>query len=536
MAIGYRPLEEFLEKTHTPEFQFVGATVHREGILRGISQKKPDILIIRENLDGKENILTIVHTVRAQFPEVRIVFLAGDRAAGDSLLANLVSYGIYDVLYGEKINAKDVIGVMRYPNDYARVRHLQPKPIFDEELNKILYEAPDALPGETIEHTTTVYVQADERPEPKRVEKEATAVFPAHETKKQEEPVEKLIEEVPEEVPEEIPKKEENASLPIRKKKEKEKIAKKSPEPIPEVKEETPKKEHEGEKTNPLLNKIWSLRGTLEDDKTMILGNKQKILTFVGAKEGVGTTTIAFNTAVELAKKHRVLYVEWNEILASTGYWYELGHLDKGIDSALMAILEEELPEVMNAVTRLKEEKKQPSDMQKVHKKFPDQLDCLYFSGSFMIKGKTSRESIAPINLAKDLYLYLLFQGSYDYVVLDVPSDTKYEPTIQAMTYAHKVFFVTTQDVAVLGQTIKAISGLTKVGIDLGLKGVFILNKYEKFELDEKRVKEWLEINSVVSFPNANKECLVDNYNGMPSILQSRSFMRAPIKSLLTHL
>lgn len=145
LAVGYRPLEEFLQEQLKNEYEFVGVTVYREGIIKLIEQKKPDIVIIRETLEGKENLLNIVYQIKVQYPQVRIIFIAGKRAPGDSLLATLVSYSVYDILYGETINVYDLIELIRKPNQFKDVKHLQPVPLFDEKTNTVIFEAPEPI-------------------------------------------------------------------------------------------------------------------------------------------------------------------------------------------------------------------------------------------------------------------------------------------------------------------------------------------------------------------------------------------------------
>jgi hypothetical protein len=67
---------------------------------------------------------------------------------------------------------------------------------------------------------------------------------------------------------------------------------------------------------------------------------KDKIITFYGAKNGIGTTTVAYNVALELAfRRKNVLYIELNDVNPMIAYWYDVYSnlaLNNGIDKAIL--------------------------------------------------------------------------------------------------------------------------------------------------------------------------------------------------------
>ena len=105
LAIGYEPLENYLRNKLDKEYIFCGTSVYRDAVIKGISQKNPDILIIRETLSGTIDILTLVHEIRKRYSNIRIIFVAGRRAPGDEVLSTLVGLGVWDILYGESVQA-----------------------------------------------------------------------------------------------------------------------------------------------------------------------------------------------------------------------------------------------------------------------------------------------------------------------------------------------------------------------------------------------------------------------------------------------
>lgn len=479
LAVGFRELEEFLQKKLRNEFKFVGVTVYREGIIRSIGQTNPDIVVIRETLEGKENILTIVYEIRTKYPKVRIVFIAGKREPGDALLATLVNYGVYDILYGEKIPAQSVISLLRKPNEYKDVQHLQPKPVLDEKRNKVLFESPEA---QTIEKEVIKEVYVNNVVE-----------LPKNPVPDPPESKEKIIVSVKDQEPTE------NKTLQL-------------------THEELPK-----EKRN-VLEKFW---GKEPHDAKQInfegaIG-KQKIVTFMGAKSGIGNTSVALNTAVQLAKKNlRVIFIEFNERTPSVNYWYELGYVEDGIDSAIRGLQENDFERIEKAIIRTSDLMKKETSLQKNYKRFPKKLDFMFFSNQYLTR---RREEIYDLDLrlTKELCLYLLFQMDYDYVILDVSSDIESDVTLNALLYSNKVFITVTQDVSSIGNALYIQNELTKLGIHITKKMYYVINRFEDAELDAKEISDWIQTKNVLTVPCLNKEFINANFVGMPVILYSKN-------------
>jgi len=497
LAVGFRQLEEYLEKQLRKEFIFVGSTVYREGVIRAIGQKNPDIVILRETLDGNENIMSIVYEIRTKYPKIRIVFVAGKREPGDALLSTLVSYGIYDILHGEKVKAQDVIRLIRKPNEYKDVQHLQPKPVLDEKKNQVLFETPDILLKEKEiikEVVKEVYIDNGDDEEPN---------YEVDEIPLEKEPKEYKVFKTVKTAKTDA----ESSPPPSSPKTPKEK---KSFFSIMKGKYEEPS--HEGYRDERVIK-----------PEVILSGGKQKIITFMGAKHGVGNTSIALNTAVMLAqKKQRVIFIEMNDRNPSVGYWYELGYVEDGIDKALSGLEENKFEWIEEAIIPTSELRKKESLLQKNYKKFPEGLDFMFYSNRFLTR---EPEDLLFTNesLTKDLYLYLLFQLEYDYIVIDVSSDIWSDTTKNALMYSNKIFMTVTQDVSTIGHAVYLLNELNKKGIHIQKKIHYIVNKFEKAELGLKEIEEWIQASEVLTVPCMNKEFINSNFIGMPIVLASKS-------------
>jgi len=525
LALGFRQLEEYLKKHLKKEYEFVGETVYREGIIRAIGQKNPDIVVIRETLHGRENILSIIYEIRVKFPKVRIIFIAGKREVGDALLATLVSYGVYDILYGQKVNAQDVISLIRKPNEYSDVQHLQPKPVLDETKNQILYEAPDIITKEVVKEVVReVYIENDMPRNKEKIEKKellseektiapSTVLSNSNEKSEEKEDISPQVE---------TPNLQERTALNEEKEKTHSAEAKESEQKDNKEKSSFlkkivfPAKEKEREQYK-------EISATSKETPKSPYTGKQKIITFIGAKSGVGNTSIALNTAVHLArKKNKVLYMELNDRCPSVSYWYELGYIEDGIDKALKGIEKNHLEYIHEAIIQASDLKRKESSLRSNYQKFPDTLDFMFFSNQYLTRRPEDPYEIKE-SLIKDLYLYLLFQLEYDYLVLDVPSDIWRESTLHALRYANRIFMTVTQDVSVIGNAVYMLNELIKKHVQLDKKLHFIINKYEKGELKHKEIEEWLEIQHSILIPCLNREFIHANFVGLPILLATRS-------------
>lgn len=493
LAVGFRQLEDFLEKQLKKEYIFVGTTVYREGIIRAIGQKNPDVVIIRETLEGNENILSIIYEIRTKFPKMRVVFIAGKREPGDALLATLVNYGIYDILQGEKIRAQEVVALIRKPNEYKNVQHLQPVPMLDEKRNEVLFQAPTATIQER-EVIKEIYIEkANHAPVEKKSDSKVVGTNKAEN-------------QLPNLVTEELPVKESVVSQT------------QTAEPIQkDVSKEGAKKS--------FLDKLKSKSEISPAfGQNMTSTTKQKIITFMGSKSGVGNSSLAFNTALSLAQKGlKTIYLEFNDKTPAVSYWYELGFVEDGIDSALIALETNNFEKVEEAIVKSAELKKSDSLMQKNYRKFPNSLDFMFYSNKFLTRETDKLEQKVNMGLSKELFLYLMFQLDYDFIILDVPSDIHHPVTSNALIYSNKVFMTLTQDVSTIGYSIYKINELNKSGVNISKKLFYLINKFEKSDLSLKEIEDWVEVDNMTTVPMLNKEFVNANFLGLPVSLYSKN-------------
>ena len=71
LAVAHKGLEDFLEsnkmliaKKLNDEVDFVGTAVYREGIIQGIKDYYPDVVIVREGVPGSLSLSDLVYQIK----------------------------------------------------------------------------------------------------------------------------------------------------------------------------------------------------------------------------------------------------------------------------------------------------------------------------------------------------------------------------------------------------------------------------------------------------------------------------------------
>lgn len=167
LAINNLKLENYIIKKLDAEFEFVKPVSYRAGILSSVSNNKPDIVVITEDLTGKEPITKIVYEIFKKYNDIRIIFVSNERLPGDKLLNVLINYKVYDLIIGDEVQANEIIHHIRIPSNYNDIAHLHAVEVVDEEKGETLFEVPDyERPKERIiEVVKKVYVDTSPKQE-----------------------------------------------------------------------------------------------------------------------------------------------------------------------------------------------------------------------------------------------------------------------------------------------------------------------------------------------------------------------------------
>lgn len=449
LAIGNQEAENYLRQSLDKEFIFIGHSGYREGVLLNTEKQIPEILILGESLDGNIDILELVTKIREKYNRTRIIFVAYQRNEGDPVLAELVNRGVYDIIAESNVTVKHIVALMRKPNEYKDVSKYQMKVKVDESKH-----------------------ENKQRPQQKEVIE-----------------IERIIEkEVPVEVIKVVEKE----------------IIKDVIREIPIV-QELPahlQPNFDNNKQKKFLEKIFSKKKIKPNNSFA-----NKVVVFTGGKGGVGTTTLALNTALRIAEMNRkVLYIELNPTTPTASFWFDIElKYGKGIDQLLKDIVQQNMTIASQSLTRARIKGKEIEVAPSLNEpgfETGNIIDFMFFSAEAMEK-KLSLNDMEISNF-KEIFLTLFYQENYNFVIIDIPFQyNNLKGVIDAFIYSHKIFTVISQDVASVGYTVKDIETLEKRDIRYKQKNTFIMNRAEPSKkLNMKELLQWLETDSLISIPN----------------------------------
>ena len=479
IAVNNEPFEVYLKqilsRTEGESFEFSMISTYREGALQGIDKYRPDIYIMTESLPGNIDTISMLKTIRQNYPQTRIIFIAEQRDKKDKFLSALVMLNIWDFLVGNEINGNDVINLVLHPNKYEDIKDYMPD-ITTGDFGDLNFEVPNI----------NVIEEGENEPE---------------EEEDNEEDDDFSITEPDDDIEESIskPKKagffDSVKNIKIEPKLPRFNKTPKAPKPPkPEVK---------------IVKEVVTERQNVVTDR---------IITFVSGKSGSGATTMALNSATQIAKSgYKVLLIEFNETTPSIPYLFQIGKNNEGIDTALDYLNKGMYKDIPKAITKTAQLKKESKEF----KKFPDTLDFCFFSRGY-IRGLTPK--IESKNTER-LYTHLMVNLGYDFIILDLPSNFHSNETKAGIIYSHKVFFCITQDVSSIGYLLMDLNEYEEDGVSTVGKSRFILNRYIPHNIVSKKyIADWIGVREeyITTMPVMDETFILSNYEGRPAIIGSK--------------
>lgn len=497
-------IQDSLNNKALGEYEFVGTAIHKEALVEKMKATTPDIVVVREGLQGQENIFNLVCNLKVAFPNTRFIFIAGNRKPGDGYLNKLASFNIYDIIYGERTNINLVLDMILNPSTFAYASQFLTKR--------------DDVPDDFETNVTQ-----------KEVKEEIVSI-----TTYVEKPVEKPIEKkVPEKKPpvKKPPKPAtDTTAVKSQERKEIEKL-KKEIEQLKKQKE-APLKNNNVEVATipPRAPKSDGMFGLNKNKYVQQFTGKDKIVTFFGAKNGLGTTTVAYNVALELAyRKKKVLYIEVNDKNPMIAYWYDVYSnlsLTNGIDKAILGFETGINSDIDNSIITKEELIKAGGPLSDDFKKFPPTLDYLFFSAEYI---EAKNKQIISSNSFSQVLLYFMQQLNYNYLILDINTNMDQSIIETALTFSNKNFITITQEFSSIGYYERFFEILRRKGLDfskkengkkdLSEKNSFILNRYiQKAKFNLRTIKDWLNNPEVFIVTDNSKDIADLSFNCTPII------------------
>lgn len=530
-AIGSREAEDYimnsLNNDVADEYDFVGAAVYKENLIELINSKKPDILIIREGLDGNVDIFDLAKNITRDFPFIRVIFISADRKIGDKKLAELVGYHIFDIVSGTTVSLSFVIDLVKKPQTFAEASKYLPKKedLISEKdftgLENIDEDDKDKdIKGETIIESELI---PDELTANDKLNKEPSLLEIAQA---------KLLERI--KSGKNKQKDTNNGELT----EEQSLDLKKVLEEINKLKEKSDEKDkkEKGLGKNdkiPIPNSPTRKRPekNIFSNKEKFFG-KDKIVTFWGAKNGIGTTLISYNVAMDLAlRNYKVLFVEFNEKNPMIPYWFDVyGKMppDSGIDKAVLGFETGNYQDVDNSVITRQE---LIINVGPSFKSFPPTLDYLFFSSEYL---ERRDKPIISRNSLSQVLLHYMRHLDYNYIILDMNTNSDVLLVENALTFSNKNYIVASQEFSSIGYYQLFFSNLAKKGLDFSKKydgskdasekNSFIINRFDnKADFNLRTIVDWLVSKKVFTVCDNSSDIYNLSFSGLPIMLKSNN-------------
>lgn len=472
-ALNVRVAEEKLKADLSQDFDFVGSVTYKKLIEPKVKELDPNILILKEDLTGEESTFNLIRRIRIQYPRVRIIFISSKLKKGDQELSNIVSLGVYDIILGESFPKSKLVGLIYRPQSLSDVASY---------LNSDGYR-----------------------------QKEDEPLF-----------IEKVVEvSVPVEV-ERIVEVEKIVEVEVERTVEVEKIVEVEVEKRVEV--QVPVQFTSESPSNELALPAAVQKGS------------NRIISIIGATSGVGTTQIALNTAVDLARRgKKVLFVELNRQFSTVDFSMHLGTFERGIDQGI-ELLKNNVPDyhLQKEIIKISEVKKweELSPLSKVYNQLPDGLDFLFYSQEYQ---STIEKPAIDTSYMKSLLFTLYLQGQYDYLVIDHENYGQVDDGIKdVLAISTNVMVVFNQDVAQIGQ-ISRIEDKLEEAFNYKEKVSYILNKFEDKTMSVNEIEDWLSVKIEFVLPYIQRDLVHASYIGLPYLLSKKKPAYAEFFESLLH-
>lgn len=145
LAIGHLSFEKNIQ-LHLSEYAFTERAAYKEEVISKVESEKPDIIIIRETLQGSLSSLQILREIKLISRSARVIFISKKRDYGDLVINEVINLGIYDIINSESVDLKDVVNLVKNPNSYADVDRFRFKKKIEEETAPVTKEVEEKMP------------------------------------------------------------------------------------------------------------------------------------------------------------------------------------------------------------------------------------------------------------------------------------------------------------------------------------------------------------------------------------------------------
>lgn len=230
-----------------------------------------------------------------------------------------------------------------------------------------------------------------------------------------------------------------------------------------------------------------------------LLNEEGRLIVFLGAKHGVGNTTVALNTAAALANcGYKTCFIEMNRHFPMVNAFFEFTNITRGLDTALTALRQNNARLAMQCIIKPHGIKTTNRTTGKVYNRLPGPLHFLLYSNAFLLQCKSGSPPPITEQELKDLVYFLTVQERYSYIIVDLqPDDQDSIATLLGSGHhAHQLVMTLTQDPHSITTAGYLITSLARGrGGYLTKEAVYVLNQHAaQNKMQPNRICEFLHI------------------------------------------
>lgn len=145
VATGQKNVDEAIAKFD--HYEIVSAVEYRNEIQEACKFFNADILVIGEGLAGHESLMQILLQLVRDYPNMRIIYLAGYVDLKDEAKVNalgvLVMAGIYDIIHEKKITIQSLRNILDNPKDQESMEYLTKRVKEASSRDSVQFEIPE---------------------------------------------------------------------------------------------------------------------------------------------------------------------------------------------------------------------------------------------------------------------------------------------------------------------------------------------------------------------------------------------------------